>query len=47
MMNHAIAHVITSDFSEPTTEEAQQFDTVSGFDSNEIFQQEPENGLFH
>lgn len=47
MMNHAISHVITTDFNEPTTEENQSFDVVSGFDSSEIFQPEPAEGIFH
>ncbi len=47
MMNHAIAHVITSDFSEPSTEEAQVFEPINDFPSNDIFQSEPIDGIFH
>lgn len=47
MMNHAIAHVITSDFSEPATEEDQVFEPINGFPANDIFQSEPIDGIFH
>jgi len=47
MMNSAIAHVVTNDFIEQAPEETQSFDNISGFDTSDIFQPEPVEGIFH
>ena len=48
LMNHAISHVVTNDFSDNITD-TQMFEPVklSDFDTDSVFQPEPISGIFH